>query len=73
MKHFENQTPILLGFRGMESPIAVTVPHPVLRYLDIYADQDRTNAGEVVYKQRSRARIMPACLLPRGPANSLRP
>ena len=73
MKHFENQIPILLEFRGMESPITVTLPQPVLRYLDIYADQDRTNAGEVVYKQGNRARIMPACLLPRGFANSLRP
>ena len=73
MKHFENQIPILLEFRGMENPVTVTVPQPVMRYLDIYAACERTHAGEMVYKQGNRDRVMPVCLLPRRIYNSLRP
>jgi hypothetical protein len=73
MKHFENQIPILLEFRGMENPVTVTLPQPVMRYLDIYADRQQTHAGEVIYKQGERDRVMPACLLPRRISNSLRP
>ena len=73
MEHFENQIPILLEFRGMESPVTVTLPQPVMRYLDLYADRKRTHAGEVVYKQGHRDRVMPACLLPRRFTGSLRP
>ena len=72
MKHFENTLPVLLEFRGMESPVTVTLPPSVLRYLDIYADRDQTHAGEVVYKQGRRARIMPECLLPRRSSNRFR-
>jgi hypothetical protein len=73
MKPFDNQIPILLEFRGMENPVTVTLPQPVMRYLDIYADRDHTHAGEVVYKQGERDRVMPACLLPRRISNNLRP
>ncbi len=73
MKPFDNQIPILLEFRGMENPVTVTLPQPVMRYLDIYADRQQTHAGEVIYKQGERDRVMPACLLPRRISNSLRP
>ena len=73
MKNFENQIPILLEFRGMESPVTVTVPQPVMRYLDIYARRERNCEGEVIYKQGDRAWVMPECLLPRRFTNVLRP
>ena len=73
MKHFENQIPVLLEFRGMEKPVTVTLPEPVMRYLDLYAHRERTHAGEVIYKQGDRDRVMPACLLPRRLSNTLRP
>ena len=71
MKEFENQIPILLEFRGMEKPVTVTLPQPVMRYLDIYARRERTCEGEVIYKQGDRARVMPECLLPRRFTNIL--
>ena len=74
MKHFENQIPILLEFRGMDNPVTVTMPQSVMRYLEIYANREQTHAGEVVYKQGDRDRVMPVCLLPRRiSANGLRP
>ena len=73
MKNFENQIPVLLEFRGMESPVPVTVPPPVMRYLDLYARRERTCEGEVIYKQGDRTRVMPTCLLPRRCATRLRP
>jgi hypothetical protein len=73
MKPFENQIRILLEFRCMEQPVTVTVPQPVMRYLDIYADREQTHAGDVIYKQSHRARIMPECFLPRRSPDMLRP
>lgn len=73
MKHFENQIRVLLEFRSMEKPVTVTLPQPVMRYLDLYANRERTHAGEVIYKQGDRDRVMPACLLPRRLSNTLRP
>ncbi len=73
MKHYDNQIPVLLEFRGMEKPVTVTLPPPVMRYLDIFADRDRTHTGDVIYKQGDRNRVMPACLLPRRVPTELRP
>lgn len=72
MKSFETQIPILLEFRGMETPVTVTLPPPVMRYLDIFADRNETQSGEVVYKQCDRNRVMPECFLPRRTADLTR-
>jgi len=74
MKPIDIQIPIQLEFRAMENPVTVTMPQPVMRYLDLYANREETHAGEVVYKQGDRNQVMPVCLLTRHiSANGLRP
>ena len=51
MYALENQTPVLLQFRGMASPIEVSLSSEVLRYLDQYATRLKTPEGGVVYYQ----------------------
>lgn len=51
MYAMNNQTSVLLQFRGMTSPVEVTLPKEALRYLDQYATRLHTPDGNVIYQQ----------------------
>ncbi len=55
----ESHIPVLLKFRAMASPITVTVPGHVLRYLDAHAERIVGPNGVIVYGQPSIATPVP--------------
>lgn len=51
MYPFSQQAPILLQFRLIAKPIAVSVPGHVLIYLDTHAERTFAPDGSVIYHQ----------------------
>lgn len=59
MYHFEQQVSILLKFRAMTVPVAISVPGYVLRYLDTHAERGFAPDGTVIYGHPAQTRAMP--------------
>jgi len=49
MYAFEQQIRVRLEFDGMPSPVEISVPWNVLRYLDMHAERTIADDGTVVY------------------------
>jgi len=50
MYEFEQQINVRLQFDAMESPVEISVPMNVLRYLDTHADRQIDEDGMVIYQ-----------------------
>jgi hypothetical protein len=56
---FEQQVSVLLKFRAMSAPVAITVPGYVLFYLDTHAERAFAPDGTVIYRHPAQTRLMP--------------
>lgn len=59
MFDFEQQVSVLLEFRAMTAPVAITVPGYVLFYLDTHAERFFAPDGAVIYRHPGQSRFMP--------------
>ena len=66
MYPFNQQASILLQFRLMAKPIAVSVPPQVLIYLDTYAQRTFALDGSAIYHQPETKTLETARSLPRS-------
>lgn len=56
---FEQHVSVLLQFRAMTAPVAISVPRYVLRYLDSHAERAFAPDGTVIYYHPTHSRWMP--------------
>ena len=59
MFNFEQQVSVLLKFRAMTAPVAISVPGYVLFYLDTHAERAFAPDGTVIYHHPGQTRVMP--------------